>query len=107
MQLGGGDKGGGSGNGVEREGQKSVVEKLFGCEVETMSVCRCGWSASRKSTELLFSLTYPPGESCQVQPLLQSGALILHACSRRGPEGGVWASAGRQHVPTAASARLV
>jgi PAB-dependent poly(A)-specific ribonuclease subunit 2 len=41
-------------------GGESVVEKLFGCAVESVSVCRCGWSNSRRHTELLFSLTYPP-----------------------------------------------
>lgn len=107
MQLGGVDKGSGSGGGEEREGEKSVVEKLFGCEVETVSVCRCGWSASRKSTELLFSLSYPPGEASYMQPLQLSGAPTLHFCSHRGPEGGVWAGAGEQHVPAAAGARLV
>ena len=58
---------GSSGEKVEEEGN-SVIEKLFGCEVETESVCRCGWTASRRSTELLFSLTYPPGECGLVLP---------------------------------------
>ena len=45
------------------EVKTSIVERLFGCEVESVSVCRCGWSSSRRHTELLFSLTYPPSES--------------------------------------------
>lgn len=52
----------GSGEGNERV---SVVQQLFGSEVETVSVCRCEWSSTRRSTELLFSLLYPhnvPGE---------------------------------------------
>ena len=40
-------------------GRKSVVERLFGCAVESVSVCQCGWRSSRRNTELLFSLTYP------------------------------------------------
>ena len=43
-----------------------MVEKLFGCAVESVSVCRCGWSNSRRHTELLFSLTYPPSERAGV-----------------------------------------
>lgn len=50
----------------EGEGGRSVVEKLFGCAVESVSVCQCGWSSSRRSTELLFSLTYPPSEGTGV-----------------------------------------
>ena len=38
---------------------ESVVQRLFGCEVESVSECRCGWRATRRSTELLFSLSYP------------------------------------------------
>ena len=68
----GGDGGGGEGRGGECEGEEeegrsvSVVERLFGCTVESVSVCQCGWTASRRSTELHFSLTYPRSEwSCQ------------------------------------------
>ena len=43
----------------EKREEASTVERLFGSEVETVSVCRCGWSSTRQSTELLFSLLYP------------------------------------------------
>lgn len=46
----------------ERSGVSSIVEDLFGCAVESVSVCRCGWSNSRRHTEFLFSLTYPPSK---------------------------------------------
>ena len=58
----------------------SVIEKLFGCEVETESVCRCGWTASRRSTELLFSLTYPPGECGLVPPSTHTQLCIQSQC---------------------------
>ena len=44
------------------ESRSSVVERLFGCAVASECVCRCGWSSSRRHTELIFSLTYPPCE---------------------------------------------
>lgn len=48
---------------VEERGRGgSIVEELFGCAVESVSVCQCGWSNSRRHTELLFSLTYSPSE---------------------------------------------
>lgn len=36
-----------------------MVQRLFGCEVESVSECQCGWRATRRSTGLLFSLSYP------------------------------------------------
>lgn len=46
----------------EGSGVRSIVEDLFGCAVESVSVCRCGWSNTRRHTEFLFSLTYPPSK---------------------------------------------
>lgn len=43
----------------DEEGAESVVQRLFGAEVESTTECRCGWRSSRKTTEMLFSLTYP------------------------------------------------
>ena len=45
--------------------QTSVIQQLFGSEVETLIECRCGWSTTTKRTELLFSLFYQhPTGSC-------------------------------------------
>ena len=46
-----------SAEGEERE-QVSVIRQLFGSEVETLIECRCGWSTTKRLTELLFSLFY-------------------------------------------------
>ena len=54
----------------EKSEEVSTVQRLFGSEVETVSVCRCGWSSTRRSTELLFSLLYPHSAS--------SGECALH-----------------------------
>ena len=45
------------------EGQRSVIQRLFGSEVETMIECRCGWSTTARRTELLFSLFYQNSNS--------------------------------------------
>ncbi|XP_069762469.1 PAN2-PAN3 deadenylation complex catalytic subunit PAN2 isoform X2 [Narcine bancroftii] len=38
---------------------ESVIGKLFGCEVENCSTCRCGKETVRVSSSLLFTLQYP------------------------------------------------
>lgn len=37
----------------------SVIGKLFGCEVENSSLCRCGKETVRSSLTLLFTMHYP------------------------------------------------
>lgn len=38
---------------------ESVIGKLFGCEVENSSLCRCGKETVRSSLTLLFTMHYP------------------------------------------------
>ncbi|KAK7884406.1 hypothetical protein WMY93_027529 [Mugilogobius chulae] len=41
----------------------SVIGKLFGCEVENSSLCRCGKETVRSSLTLLFTMHYPEHSS--------------------------------------------
>ena len=71
-----------TGSGEGNEGA-SVMQRLFGSEVETVSVCRCEWSSTRRSTELLFSLLYPhnvPGEGSKGRGESTSGG-VSHSTS--------------------------
>uniref|UniRef100_A0A3Q2ZWW0 PAN2-PAN3 deadenylation complex catalytic subunit PAN2 n=1 Tax=Kryptolebias marmoratus TaxID=37003 RepID=A0A3Q2ZWW0_KRYMA len=51
----------------EQEGPQayrgSVIGKLFGCEVENSSLCRCGKETVRSSLTLLFTMHYPEQNS--------------------------------------------
>ena len=38
---------------------ESVIGRLFGCEVENSSLCRCGKETVRASLTLLFTMHYP------------------------------------------------
>lgn len=64
------------------EGQTSVIQQLFGSEVETLIECRCGWSTTARRTELLFSLFYQnnnSGDKFKVTPCCElSYTSILH-----------------------------
>lgn len=60
-----------TGQSSSEEEEESVVQKLFGCKVETVNECRCGWSSTRRSTELLFSLSYP---NTNAPSLISAGA---------------------------------
>lgn len=42
---------------------ESVIGKLFGCEVENSSLCRCGKETVRTSLTLLFTMHYPEHNS--------------------------------------------
>lgn len=42
---------------------ESVIGKLFGCEVENSSLCRCGKETVRSSLTLLFTMHYPEESS--------------------------------------------
>ncbi|XP_024915310.1 PAN2-PAN3 deadenylation complex catalytic subunit PAN2 isoform X2 [Cynoglossus semilaevis] len=42
---------------------ESVIGKLFGCEVENSSLCRCGKETVRSSLTLLFNMHYPEQNS--------------------------------------------
>ncbi|TSP79459.1 PAN2-PAN3 deadenylation complex catalytic subunit PAN2 [Bagarius yarrelli] len=42
---------------------ESVIGKLFGCEVENSSLCRCGKETIRSSLTLLFTMHYPEQSS--------------------------------------------
>lgn len=42
---------------------ESVIGKLFGCEVENSSLCRCGKETVRSSLTLLFTMHYPEHSS--------------------------------------------
>uniref|UniRef100_A0A3Q0S8Q1 PAN2-PAN3 deadenylation complex catalytic subunit PAN2 n=1 Tax=Amphilophus citrinellus TaxID=61819 RepID=A0A3Q0S8Q1_AMPCI len=42
---------------------ESVIGKLFGCEVENSSLCRCGKETVRSSLTLLFTMHYPEQNS--------------------------------------------
>lgn len=42
---------------------ESVIGKLFGCEVENSSLCRCGKETVRTSLTLLFTIHYPEHNS--------------------------------------------
>lgn len=42
---------------------ESVIGKLFGCEVENSSLCRCGKETVRSSLTLLFTMHYPEENS--------------------------------------------
>ncbi len=50
---------GASGGGAGEEEGESVVQRLFGAKMESVSECRCGWRSTRRTTEMLFSLSYP------------------------------------------------
>ena len=39
--------------------QSSIIQRLFGSDVELLSRCRCGKETKRESTTLLFNLEYP------------------------------------------------
>ena len=55
--------------------QVSVIERLFGSEMETRIECGCGWRSAIKRTELLHSLLYPhkakSGESLYLSRLVR------------------------------------
>ncbi|XP_049608470.1 PAN2-PAN3 deadenylation complex catalytic subunit PAN2 isoform X1 [Syngnathus scovelli] len=57
----GGASGGGGGSSSSCPGSsgESAVGKLFGCEVENSSLCRCGKETVRSSLTLLFTMRYP------------------------------------------------
>lgn len=42
---------------------ESIIGKLFGCEVENSSLCRCGKETVRSSLTLLFTMHYPEQSS--------------------------------------------
>ncbi|XP_061114157.1 PAN2-PAN3 deadenylation complex catalytic subunit PAN2 isoform X1 [Conger conger] len=42
---------------------ESVIGRLFGCEVENSSLCRCGKETVRSSLSLLFTMHYPEHSS--------------------------------------------
>lgn len=42
---------------------ESAIGKLFGCEVENSSLCRCGKETVRSSLTLLFTMHYPEQNS--------------------------------------------
>ncbi|KAF7210274.1 PAN2-PAN3 deadenylation complex catalytic subunit PAN2 isoform X1 [Nothobranchius furzeri] len=42
---------------------ESIIGKLFGCEVENSSLCRCGKETVRSSLTLLFTMHYPEHNS--------------------------------------------
>lgn len=42
---------------------ESAIGKLFGCEVENSSLCRCGKETVRSSLTLLFTMHYPEESS--------------------------------------------
>lgn len=43
--------------------QMSLIQRLFGSNVQLLSRCRCGKESKRDSTTLLFNLEYP--EMCE------------------------------------------
>ncbi|XP_062871382.1 PAN2-PAN3 deadenylation complex catalytic subunit PAN2 [Trichomycterus rosablanca] len=47
---------------------ESVIGRLFGCEVENSSLCRCGKETLRSSLTLLFTLHYPEYSSLEKVP---------------------------------------
>uniref|UniRef100_A0A8C2DHW1 PAN2-PAN3 deadenylation complex catalytic subunit PAN2 n=1 Tax=Cyprinus carpio TaxID=7962 RepID=A0A8C2DHW1_CYPCA len=44
---------------------ESVIGRLFGCEVENSSLCRCGKETVRSSLTLLFTMHYPEQRSLE------------------------------------------
>ncbi|XP_066564314.1 PAN2-PAN3 deadenylation complex catalytic subunit PAN2 isoform X2 [Amia ocellicauda] len=53
----------GAGNSVFGSSAESVIGRLFGCEVENSSLCRCGKETVRSSLTLLFTMHYPERSS--------------------------------------------
>ncbi|XP_060794536.1 PAN2-PAN3 deadenylation complex catalytic subunit PAN2 isoform X2 [Neoarius graeffei] len=47
---------------------ESVIGRLFGCEVENSSLCRCGKETVRSSLTLLFTMHYPEQSSLEKFP---------------------------------------
>ncbi|KAF5895017.1 PAN2-PAN3 deadenylation complex catalytic subunit PAN2-like isoform X1, partial [Clarias magur] len=47
---------------------ESVIGRLFGCEVENSSLCRCGKETVRSSLTLLFTMHYPEQSSFEKVP---------------------------------------
>ncbi|KAB5546095.1 hypothetical protein PHYPO_G00068200 [Pangasianodon hypophthalmus] len=47
---------------------ESVIGRLFGCEVENSSLCRCGKETVRSSLTLLFTMQYPEQNSLEKFP---------------------------------------
>ncbi|XP_053542297.1 PAN2-PAN3 deadenylation complex catalytic subunit PAN2 isoform X2 [Ictalurus punctatus] len=47
---------------------ESVIGRLFGCEVENSSLCRCGKETVRSSLTLLFTMHYPEHSSLEKFP---------------------------------------
>ncbi|KAI5095543.1 PAB-dependent poly(A)-specific ribonuclease subunit PAN2 isoform X1 [Silurus meridionalis] len=47
---------------------ESVIGRLFGCEVENSSLCRCGKETVRSSLTLLFTMHYPEQSSHEKVP---------------------------------------
>ncbi|KAK2825541.1 hypothetical protein Q7C36_019468 [Tachysurus vachellii] len=47
---------------------ESVIGRLFGCEVENSSLCRCGKETVRSSLTLLFTMHYPEQSSIEKVP---------------------------------------
>ncbi|XP_061114159.1 PAN2-PAN3 deadenylation complex catalytic subunit PAN2 isoform X3 [Conger conger] len=50
-------------NSVLGSSGESVIGRLFGCEVENSSLCRCGKETVRSSLSLLFTMHYPEHSS--------------------------------------------
>ncbi|XP_015199779.1 PAN2-PAN3 deadenylation complex catalytic subunit PAN2 [Lepisosteus oculatus] len=53
----------GAGNSAFGSTGESVVGRLFGCEVENSSMCRCGKETVRSALTLLFTMHYPENSS--------------------------------------------
>ncbi|XP_063065324.1 PAN2-PAN3 deadenylation complex catalytic subunit PAN2 [Engraulis encrasicolus] len=56
---------------------ESVIGRLFGCEVENSSLCRCGKETVRASLTLLFTLHYPEHNPTDKTPKEHDFADIL------------------------------
>ncbi|XP_031421713.1 PAN2-PAN3 deadenylation complex catalytic subunit PAN2 isoform X2 [Clupea harengus] len=55
----------GSTSSAQGSSAESVIGRLFGCEVENSSLCRCGKETVRSSLTLLFTLHYPEQNSTE------------------------------------------
>uniref|UniRef100_A0A672IUC8 USP domain-containing protein n=1 Tax=Salarias fasciatus TaxID=181472 RepID=A0A672IUC8_SALFA len=60
---------------------ESAIGKLFGCEVENSSLCRCGKETVRSSLTLLFTMHYPEQNSQGESDVLLK-LLTLYVCDQ-------------------------
>ncbi|XP_073238938.1 PAN2-PAN3 deadenylation complex catalytic subunit PAN2-like [Porites lutea] len=79
--------------------QSSIIQRLFGSDVELLSRCRCGKETKRVSNTLLFNLEYPemPEDKIQ-QPVSFESVLLASMCREQSMQA--WCEQCSRYQPT-------